>query len=210
MDVRSVLTLCGLTDAHFEVLATAVPEGYLALRELVKATPMLRQFPGQKSVCYLRNVAVQYALEQRAAETKLFYTDTGTHPINKQGFLKLQVGQLVITSQYCGPNGSRAVRKAIRRAELCQRIPDLFKESSEDPDVQVETKSGYAQLIHGGMNEPVLSALRIPNHYQGESRLAPMVLPIINPNHVAVEQIKDQLMEAFEKKVRKGEQKDAG
>ena len=210
MDVRSVLIQCGLTDAHFEALAAAVPEGYLALSELVKATPMLRQFPGLKSICYLRNVAVQYALEQKAAETKLFYTETGMHPSNRQAFLKLQVGQVIITSQYCGPNGSRTVRKAIRRAELCQRIPDLFKQDSEEPDIQLESKRGYAQLIHGGLSEPVLSALRIPNRYQGESPLAPMLLPIIRPNQAASEQIKDQLMQTFEKKSKKGGQRDVG
>ncbi len=66
MDVKTVLSECGLDDRHFPVLGIAVPEAYAALNQLSLSTPMLGAFPqGARGLSYLRDIAVQYALEAR-------------------------------------------------------------------------------------------------------------------------------------------------
>jgi hypothetical protein len=214
MDVRSALVRCGLTDAHFSALAEAVPEGYLALKKLVESTPMLRQFvPGMKSTCYLRNVAVQHALQLKAGDTGLFYTRDASFAGNGQAYLQLQSGRVIITSQYCGPRGNRGVRKAVARAALCARTDDLFAAENDTPDMNMAMMSAYAQLMHGGVDKPVFAALRIPNKSQAPSSLTPMLLELVTPNASKVEEVADRLREQMRPKKKtkdKDDKADAG
>ncbi|QIO88839.1 hypothetical protein G9274_002524 [Stenotrophomonas rhizophila] len=202
MDVKTVLSECGLDDRHFQVLGIAVPEAYAALNQLSLSTPMLGAFPqGVRGLSYLRDIAVQHALEARAADSKLFFTSTARNPSGNHMFLKLQVGQVVITTHYSGARGARSVRKAVSRGELATRTPDLFLAQGTMPDHCPIIRSAYAQLVHAGLDQPKFAMLQIPDRDQKAAKLTPHVLELQVPSKGAVEEVQDRLNEAFKVKV---------
>ena len=212
MDVKSVLEHCGLSEAHFNAIAEAVPEGYAALSKLMNDTPMFGQFiPGYRSLAHLRNVAVQFALQTKAGATELFFTQDSWNAARNYSFLQLQVGQVVLTSHYCGAKGSRMVRAAVSRAELVQRTPDLFSSEDASPDIEALSKSAYAQIVHGGLNKPQLIAIRIPNRDQHSYSLRALSLEPIAPTTAKVEEVADRLHEQIRRrKTDKGGLADVG
>lgn len=210
MDVRSVLEHCGLSEAHFNAIAEAVPEGYAALARLAKETPMLSQFlPGHLGLGHLRNVAVQYALQTKAASTELFFTRDAWNAAHNHPFLQLQVGQVVLTTHYCGAKGSRSVRRAVTRAELAQRTSDLFHGQSAVPDMEHAERSAYAQIVHGGVHKAKLIAIKIPNMDQQTYTLRAMSLTPVEPSAARVEEVADQLHQAIKRR-KPAEVKDVG
>lgn len=207
MNVESVLKGCGLSDAHFTMLGEAIPLGYRVLQALVKSTPMLAQFmPGMMTVGYLRNLAVQYALANKAAEGQLFFVDTGLNQARNHSFTKLQSGNVIVTTHYAGATGSRAVRKAISRAALADRNGDLFADDGNGVDADVNTGHAYVQLKHGGIAMPVFAALYIPNRDQRSVDLAPMLLELSTPDNAKVEEVTDRLRDTIKRKNRNDEQ----
>lgn len=209
MDVKSVLLSCDVTDAHFQAIAEAIPEGYQALCKLADTTPMLGQFvQGLHGLSYLRNVAVQHALAAKAAETELFFTSDGWNASRNHTFLRLQVKQVVFTPHYCGKTGERAVRKAVARAALTERNYDLFEADGHAPDFSSENKSAYAQIVHAGVRKPVFGAILIPDRNQRSFKLGALPLDLQPPKLGAVEEVQDRLNEAF--KSREKEQKNVG
>lgn len=212
MDVRTVLEHCGLTEDHFTAIAEAVPEGYAALAKLMKDVPMFGQFiPGYRSLGHLRNVAVQYALQTKAATTELFFTRDAWNAARNFSFLQLQVGQVILTSHYCGAHGSRSVRKAVARAELVQRTPDLFSAENAKPDMEAVSRSAYAQIVHSGLMTPNIIAIKVPNRDQVSYALQTLSLDPITPNTTKVEEVADRLHENIKKRqVGKGEACDVG
>lgn len=201
MDVRSVLEHGGLSEQHFTAIAEAVPEGYAALAKLAKETPMLGQFlPGNQGLSHLRNVAVQHALQAKAASTQLFFTKDAWNAAHNYPFLQLQVGQVILTTHYCGARGSRSVRKAVARAELAQRTPDLFVEQQLLPDMESVSRAAYAQIVHGGVHAPKLIAIRIPNRDQKSYTLRALSLTPIAPNASRVEEVADQLHQTMKRR----------
>jgi hypothetical protein len=218
MNVRSVLVQCGVTEAHFELITGAIPEGYAALRKLADSTPMFGGFsPGLRSLGYLRNVAVQHALQTRAATNDLFFTKNALNAARNFEFLQLQTGQVVFTTHYCGKRGSRGVEKAIARAELNRRNADLFAIEGKSPDANPIVGMAYAQIMHGGLSEPVVAAIRIPNRDQLTYTLAPLVLELKKPEQAKVEEVMDRIAETIKSKKKAKEEanweerlKDAG
>ena len=210
--MRSVLEHCGLSEAHFIAIAEAAPEGYAALAKLVKDIPMFGQFvPGYRSLAHLRNVAVQFALQTKAGSTELFFTQEAWNAARNYSFLQLQVGQVILTSHYCGAKGSRAVRSAIARAELAQRTPDLFSIENASPDMEGVSKSAYAQIVHGGLTKPEIIAIRIPNRDQQTYTLRALALEPIAPNSAKVEEVADRLHEQIKlRKLDKSDRADVG
>ncbi|GAB3785801.1 hypothetical protein GCM10028797_16750 [Dyella agri] len=201
MNVESVLKACGMTDAHFAVLGEAVPLGYRALQEVVKATPMLAQFmPGMMTVGYLRNLAVQYALANKAAEGEFFFVDTGFNKARNHAFAKLQAGNVVVTTHYAGAKGSRAVRKSLTRAALADRNGDLFSSDGQRVDADEVTGHAYVQLKHGGLAAPVFAALYIPNRDQRSIALEPLILELATPDNAKVEEVTDRLRDTIKRK----------
>jgi hypothetical protein len=210
MSVQAALVRCGLTEEHFSAIAESVAEGYAALRKLVDSTPMLRQFiPGIRSVGHLRNVAVQHALQNKAAVNRLFYTMDALNAARNQAFLKLQVGQVILTSHYCGATGKRGVRRSLARAELALHTPDLFESEKPKPDLDVLNGSAYAQILHGGLSDPVRAAIVIPNRDQETYELEPMILPIVKPSVASVEEVENRLAQTLKRKGA-GKQRHAG
>jgi hypothetical protein len=208
MNVESVLRGCGLTDAHFATLSEAVPLGYRALQALVKATPMLAQFmPGMMTVGHLRNLAVQYALANTAADGEAFFVDTGLNQARNHSFTKLQAGNVIVTAHYAGATGSRAVRKSVARAALADRNGDLFSTDGQHADAEVATGHAYVQLKHGGVAVPVFAALYIPNRDQRSVALAPLLLELATPDHAKVEEVTDRLRDTIKRK-RQDDQQD--
>ncbi|UZW61539.1 hypothetical protein [Lysobacter enzymogenes] len=213
MNVRDVLESCGVRESHFAAISEAIPEGYAALERLAKSTPMLNGFmQGRRGLSYLRDIAVQHALEAKAAQKRLFYTDLSWNASHNYCFLKLQVGQVVFTTHYAGVSGSKGVRKAVARAELTKRTSDLFTDQGNDPDACVGVRSAYAQIVHGGLDHPKFGLLRIPNRDQISTSLAPFALDLKMPEQGQVEEVEDRLHEAFKEKrrgERDGKQRDA-
>lgn len=212
MDVKTALEHCGMTDAHFAAIAESVSEGYTALATLAKHTPMFSQFiPGYRGLAFVRNIAVQYALQTKAASTGLFFTKDAVNASRNHSFLQLQHEQVIITAHYCGAKGSRTIRKAIVRGELAQRTGDLFAAEREQPDISLIAKSSYAQVKHGGLEKPTFAAIVIPNRDQRSYALRPFSLEIVKPDTAKVEEIQDRLMEAFKPRTPNArEQADAG
>jgi hypothetical protein len=207
MNVETIVRQCGLQSAHVAALGQAIPLGYRALQTLVRTTPMLGQFvPGLKTVGYLRNLAVQHALATQAATTELFFTDTGFNKPGNHAFLKLHAQGVVITAHYAGAQGSRALRKAIARAELSARNGDLFAAESQAVDADVATGHAYVQLRHGGLSTPVYAALYIPNRDQQSTQLEPMLLSMAPPSDAQVEEVTDRLNDAIKRKTREAEE----
>lgn len=201
MNVKSVLEQCGLTEQHFELIAEAIPEGYAALRAIVDNTPMLSLFaPGSQKLGHLRNVAVQHALQLKAGTSDLFYTKDAWNVARNHMFLQLQSGQVIFTSHYCGRSGDRGVRKAIVRGELNQRNYDLFENENRKPDANPILGTAYAQILHGGISDPVVAAINIPNRDQTSYILPPFILPIRKPQANKVEEVKDMIAETMRKK----------
>lgn len=214
MDVKTVLAECGLDDRHYQVLGSAVPEAYAALNRLSLSTPMLGAFPqGARGLSYLRDIAVQHALEAKAAESRLFFTSTARNSSGNHMFLKLQVGQIVITTHYAGARGNRAVRKSVSRGELATRTPDLFLAQGTMPDHCPIIRSAYAQLVHAGLDQPKFAMLQIPDRDQKAAKLTPYVLELRTPSKGAVEEVQDRLNQAFKVKVPNsgaGQERDVG
>lgn len=201
MNVKSVLQQCGLSDAHFELISEAIPEAYAALRKLADSTPMFAGFvPGFQSLGHLRNVAVQHALQNKAGFSDLFFTKTALNAARNFAFLQLQTGNVVFTTHYCGKNGTRSIRKAVARAELNRRNLDLFPAEGNTPDAFPSLGMAYAQIVHGGLSDPVIAAIRIPNRDQVTYRLAPMILDLRKPDMAKVEEVRDRLAEAIKSK----------
>jgi hypothetical protein len=201
MNVATVLKACGLTDAHFIALGEAVPVGYRALQELVKATPMLGQFmPGMMTVGYLRNLAVQHALANKAAEGGQFFVGTGLNKARNHAFAKLQAGNVIVTSHYAGAKGSREVRRSITRAALADRNGDLFSADGQRVDADEVTGHAYVQLKHGGLAVPVFAALYIPNRDQRSAALEPLILELAAPDSAKVEEVTDRLRDTIKRK----------
>jgi hypothetical protein len=212
MKVEHIVRQCGLSQAHLDALASAVPLGYRALRELVKTTPMLGQFqPGTTTVGYLRNLAVQHALDTQAATTGLFFTEMAFNKPRNHSFLQLRAAQVVITAHYSGATGTRTLRKAISRAELSKRNGDLFAREATEADADLERGQAYVQLRHGGVANPVFAALYIPNRNQQSYLHEPMLLELAPPEAAQVEMVADKLDQAIKRKVREGQrERDAG
>jgi hypothetical protein len=203
MNVRDILEQCGMADEHFATLGRAIPEGYAALQSLAAETPMFSQFlPGSTSLGYLRNIAVQYALQAKAATTGHFYISNAMNKARNHTFLKLQFGQTIFTSHYAGPRGTRGVRKSISRAEMIERNGDLFRLESDLPDADMLKQAAYAQIVHGGKIVPVFAAIFIPNRDQRASKLEPLILSLEKPNSHQVEEVKDRLAETIKKKAK--------
>ncbi len=203
MNVRTFLRQCGLTEDHFDLVAGAIPEAYAALRSISDTTPMFRGFvPGYQSLSYLRNIAVQHALQIRAGNSDLFFTKTALNAAGNHTFLQLHVGQVVLTAHYCGARGSRGVRKAVSRGELNQRNRDLFASEKSAPDADLVSKAAYAQILHAGLSDPVLSAIRIPNRDQLTDSLIAFSLPIVKPSATKVEEVRDRIAETIKTKVK--------
>jgi hypothetical protein len=212
MNVKDLLLACDVTEDHFAAISEAIPEAYIGLSKLVKDTPMLSQFaPGYRvALPHLRNLAVQFALEAKAASTQLFYTKMASNSIGNFNFLELQCGQVIFTAHYRGKRGIRAIPKAIYRAELAQRTPDLFQIEAAAPDFNLGSKAAYAQISHGGAEKPQYAAIRIPNRDQLTYSLQPYVLELKTPNPVVAEQVRDQLDHNFKQKIREFKEKYAG
>jgi len=177
--------------------------GYRALQTLIRSTPMLGQFaPGIKTVGYLRNLAVQHALATQAAASELFFTETGFNKSGNHAFLKLHASGVVITAHYAGARGSRALRKAITRAELASRNGDLFGDETHLIDADVATGHAYVQLKHGGIGTPVYAALYIPNRDQQSYQLEPLLLTMTQASEAQVEEVTDRLNDTIKRKAR--------
>lgn len=203
MDVKAVLSQCSITDDHFSLIAEAIPEGYAALRKLADTTPMFRGFvPGFQSLGHLRNVAVQYALLSKTGTSDLFFTKTALNAARNFAFLQLQAGNVVFTTHYCGKSGGRVIRKAVARGELNKRNLDLFKSEASTPDAFPIAGTAYAQIVHGGVSDPVIAAIKIPNRDQITYRLAPLVLELRKPDGAKVEEVTDRIAEAFKSRKR--------
>jgi len=201
MNVKSILEQCGLTEQHFEFIAEAIPAGYAALRSIVDNTPMLSLFaPGSQRLGHLRNVAVQHALQLKAGTTDLFYTKDAWNAARNHMFLQLQCGQVVLTAHYCGKKGNTGVKKAIVRGELNQRNYDLFEKEKKEPDANPFTGTAYAQILHGGISDPVMAAISIPNRDQTSYILPPFILPVRTPQASKVEEVKDMIADTMKKK----------
>lgn len=209
MNVKSVLSQCGITNAHIDLIAEAVPEGYAALRRLANTTPMFLGFmPGFQSLCHLRNVAVQHALQNKIGTNDLFFTKTALNAARNFSFLQLQSGNVVFTTHYCGKTGSRGIRKAVARAELNRRNHDLFDFEEENPDASLVIGMAYAHIVHGGVNDPVIAAIKIPTRDQITYRLEPLILELRKPDIAKVEEVTDRIAENF--KPRKKDQIENG
>lgn len=203
MNVETTIRKMGWTNEHFAALGKAIPMGYAALREVVDGTPMLGKFlPGLKTTGYLRNLAVQYALDTQAAATGLFYTDTGLNSTKNHAFLKLTAHGVLVTSHYAGPKGTRGLPKAIVRGELVKRNGDLFGREDNQVDAHESAGVAYVQLRHGGLAKPLFAGLFIPNRDQRTFKMQPMLLDMTPPSKAEVEEVKDQLSDAMTKKVR--------
>jgi hypothetical protein len=208
MNVESVLRGCGLTDAHFAALGEAIPLGYRALQEVINATPMLGQFmPGMMTVGHLRNLAVQYALANKAAEGEFFFVDTGLNQARNHAFAKLLAGNVIVTAHYAGATGSRTVRRSVTRAALADRNGDLFSAEGQRADADETTGRAYVQLKHGGLAVPVFAALYIPNRDQRSVALAPLLLELATPDNAKVEEVTDRLRDTIKRK-RQDDQQD--
>ncbi|MBS0193178.1 MAG: hypothetical protein JSR34_02960 [Proteobacteria bacterium] len=213
MDVKSTLQLCGVSDAHFELISEAIPEGYAALRKLADSTPMFAGFmPGFYSLGYLRNTAVQYALQTKAGFNDLFFVKTAFNAARNSPFIQLQTGNVIFTTHYCGKRGTRSIRKSISRAKLNQRNGDLFTKEADTPDAFPNIGAAYAQIVHGGLSDPVVAAIRIPNRDQVTSLLAPMILDLKKADPAKVEEVRDRIAETIKAKSKqdKGQERDAG
>jgi len=198
MDVKLVLSQCGITDDHISLIAEAIPEGYAALRKLADTTPMFRGFvPGFQSLGHLRNVAVQYALQNKTGTSDLFFTKTAFNAARNFAFLQLQAENVVFTTHYCGKSGGRSIRKAVARGELNKRNLDLFASEASTPDALPILGTAYAHIVHGGVSDPVIAAIKIPNRDQTTYRLAPLVIDLKTPNGAKVEEVTDRIAEAF-------------
>jgi hypothetical protein len=164
---------------------------------------MLGSFiPGLRSLGHLRNVAVEHALQTRAGTGDLFFTKNAFNASRNFMFLQLQSGQVVFTTHYCGKRGGRGIRKAIARAELNQRNRDLFTAEAEGPDANPLVGMAYAQIVHGGLSDPVIAAIRIPNRDQISYSLAPLILELRKPEAAKVEQVTDRIAETMKKRAK--------
>jgi hypothetical protein len=211
MNVKSVLEQCGLSEAHFELISEAIPEGYAALRKLADSTPMFAGFvPGFQSLGHLRNVAVQHALQNKIGLSDLFFTKTAFNAARNFAFLQLQSGNVVLTTHYCGKRGGRGIRKAVARAELNRRNFNLFASEGSTPDATPSIGMAYAQIMHGGLSDPVIAAIRIPNRDQVTYRLEPYVLTLRKPDGAKVEEVRDRLAETMKPKSKSQEVRQEG
>lgn len=198
MSVESALRYCGLTDQHFEAIARAVPAGYAAVAKLASDIPMFGRFvPGFTQLGRIKSIAVQYALQSEAASTKLFYTRDRPNTARNFWCLELQVERVLLTSHFSGDRSSRSVRKALYRAELARRNEDLFGKQGLKPDFCSESRSAYAQIVHGGVRGAEHILIRIPNLNQVCHSLVEMSVAPIVPSTVAVEEVADQLHQQF-------------
>lgn len=208
MTVEATVRKMDWTNEHFATLGKAVPMGYTALQALVEGTPMLGKFlPGLKMTGYLRNLAVQYALDVQAAATGLFYTDTGFNAPKNHAFLKVTAHGILVTAHYAGPKGTRGLPKAIVRGELVKRNGDLFGSENGQADAHEGVGIAYVQLRHGGLTNPVFAGLFIPNRDQRTYKMQPMILDMATPSKAEVEEVKDQLSDAMTRKARTTEPK---
>jgi hypothetical protein len=208
MDIQAIIAESGLTQNHFSALGAAISEAYAALNGVSSSVPMLAAsfLPGHRSLGSLRNVAVQHALYLKAKETRLFQTDYGWNAINNHTFLQLKYKRIQLTAHYLGPKGTRGIRRAIYRSELQMRNGDLFAAEKKRPDVH-PTGEVYAQVVHGGLEKPVLAAIRIPNRDYLSRKLSSFVLQIGEPSSVAVENVKDRIAETMKAR-KKGRSRD--
>lgn len=206
VNVSEVMTGAGVTEEHRLIFGTAISEGYAALRLLSKENPMLGSafLPGSRALGYLRNVAVQHALQAKAKATGKFETDIGWNVIRNHAYVTLKLNKVQFTSHYLGPKGTGGIRKAIYRSELQCRNGDLFASEAKIPDIHA-TGEVYAQIVHGGLDKPVLAAIRIPNRDYLSRKLSVLALVIGEPDQAAVEKVKDQIDKTIRKrKSRKG------
>jgi hypothetical protein len=86
------------------------------------------------------------------------------------------------------------------------RNGDLFAAEKKRPDVH-PTGEVYAQVVHGGLEKPVLAAIRIPNRDYLSRKLSSFVLQIGEPSSVAVENVKDRIAETMKAR-KKGRSRD--
>jgi hypothetical protein len=208
MDIKEIMAQSGLTQNHFGALGSAISEAYAALNGLSNSVPMLGSvfLPGHRSLGSLRNVAVQHSLHLKAKETRLFQFAYAWNAINNHVFLQLKHKRVQLTAHYLGPKGNRGIRKAIYRSELQMRNGDLFAGERKRPDVHPGGEI-YAQIVHGGLDKPILAAIRIPNRDYLSKKLSTFVLQIGEPSSVAVENVKDRIAETMKAK-KKGRLKD--
>lgn len=199
----------GFTEEHYEALGRAVAVGYKTVQKLISETPMLSQFgPGIANAGNLRNIAVEFALQSLAADSKLFYTEMGWNAARNHLHLRVSFGGVVLTSHYCGKRGDSAIRKAVVRGELAMRNGDLFADEAGIPDIDHLSSSTYIQLAHSGDLKPRDAMLMIPNRDQVTFTLPPLILDIPEPDDQKVEQIENQVKNRFdlivEKELRDG------
>jgi hypothetical protein len=198
MDIKAILVESGLTEQHFSALGAAISEAYAAVSGLSNSVPMLGStfLPGHRSLGFMRNVAVQYALHLKAKETRLFQTEYSWNAINNHAFLQLKHQRVQFTAHYLGPKGTRRIRKAIYRSELQMRNGDLFAAEKKRPDIHPSGEV-YAQIVHGGLFKPVVSAIRIPNRDYLSRKLSSFILEIEEPSLVAIENVKDRIADTM-------------
>lgn len=196
--VKEVLEARGFCSDHFEAISEAVATGYGTLRKILCETPMFSKFgPGLSNSGNLRNIAVEYALECAAAETELFHTEFRWNEARNHLHLRLSAAGIILTSHYCGRNGSSPIRKAVNRCELAQRNGDLFKGESSQPDIGLPTEVAYVQIAHSGNFKPEFAALMIPNRDQQSYTLEALTLSLPEPEDKKVEQIENNLQNQF-------------
>lgn len=182
-------------------LGTAIAEGYAALDSLSTGTAMLGTafLPGNRALSYLRNVAVQHALNLKARSTGFFEADIGWNVIQNHAYLILRFNKVQLTSHYLGPKGTRGIRRAVYRSELQRRNFDLFASEAKKPDVH-STGDVYAQIVHGGLGKAVLAAIRIPNRDYLSRKMDALSLVLGEPSQVAVENVKDEIDKTIRKR----------
>lgn len=207
--IKNRLKQNGFTDKHYEGLGRAVAVGYKTVQKLIGETPMLSSFgPGIANAGNLRNLAVEFALQSVAADSKLFYTELAWNAARNHMHLRMRCGGAVLTSHYCGKRGDSAIRKAVVRGELAARNGDLFAEEANIPDIDHLSNSTYLQLAHSGDLKPQNAMLIIPNRDQITHTLPPLILDIPEPDGHGVEQIESQVKKRFnlivEKELRDG------
>lgn len=197
--VRYHLERAGLTPEHFEQISNAVASGYGFVRKLIEEVPMLgRSAPGFYNTGNLRNIAVQYALESVAAESELFFTEPRLNNGKNYVYTVLSAHGVSFTSHYAGREGTEGVQKALYRGELAQRNSDLFEADGALPDLDIDLKPKYVQLIHAGNLKPLWAMIRIPDRNQVTASLEPFVLDLPSADMEQVERIEDKVKSRFD------------
>lgn len=177
---------------ELDAIGMSLSNAYSACNEFMQLNVVMGAFPiGIEQRPHLLRAFVDHSLMRLADTLPGFHHELKPNAARNCQHVRIHKSGLAITAHYMGRKKFRkSARRAVNRAVLGMRNPDLF--GFESTDLDLFQHNGYAQILHGGITKPDMLVIAIPTRDQVHVGAA-MSLTIPTPDRVEAESILEEM-----------------